>query len=102
LKHISNVERRIFGAMTVILDESIGNITNVLKRRSLYESSLIIIASDNGAEARGGVGSNYPLRGTKGSLFEGSMRVHALVRSPRIPITMRGSEYNGLFHVTDW
>jgi arylsulfatase A-like enzyme len=38
----------------------------------------------------------------KGQLWEGGVRVHALVRSPFLPEEMRGTSYDGLFHVTDW
>lgn len=43
-----------------------------------------------------------PLRGKKGSLFDGGIRGAAFVWGEMIPATRRGTEYAGLMHVTDW
>ena len=56
--------------------------------------------SDNGAAAAGG--SNWPLRGAKGGVWEGGVRTRALVTGPLVPINVRGSSYKGLFHASDW
>ena len=37
-----------------------------------------------------------------GSLFEGGVRVDAFVYSTKIPESLRGTEYQHLFHVSDW
>eukprot|EP00622_Pseudochattonella_farcimen_P004689 FR740128.1.p1 GENE.FR740128.1~~FR740128.1.p1 ORF type:complete len:322 (+),score=33.05 FR740128.1:77-967(+) len=89
--------------MTLLMDEAIKNMTSALATHGLYDSTLIIIASDNGANPMvSAAGSNWPLRGVKGWLWEGGLRVNAVVRSHKIPIEVRGSTYDGLFHVTDW
>lgn len=56
-----------------MLDESIGNITAALKRNELWENTLFIFSSDNGAptQSTGDVGCNYPYRGKKATLWEG-------------------------------
>ena len=103
LSHIPYHERRVFGAMTIILDDAVGEVVADLKTNSLYDETLIVIASDNGANPlSGSSGSNWPLRGMKGEYFEGGVKVHALVRSPLLSKELRGTAYNGLFHVTDW
>ena len=84
-----------------MLDAAVGNLTAALERNSLTDTTLLIIASDNGGEARVS-GNNFPLRGSKGDLFEGGIRVHALLRSSKIPKEMRGTSFGGIFHVTDW
>ena len=103
ISHIRNTQRRMHAGMTIVLDDSVGEVISALKENDMYEDSLIILASDNGANptVQGG-GSNWPLRGKKGDFFEGGIRVHAVVRSPAIPLKLRGGSYNGLFHCTDW
>ena len=56
-----------------MLDEAVGKVTAALKRKELWESTLFIYSSDNGGgtTARGLVGTNYPYRGLKGTLWEG-------------------------------
>jgi arylsulfatase B/arylsulfatase I/J len=103
LAHITYHERRVFGAMTTVLDDAVGEVVEDLKAQDMYDETVMVIASDNGAMSlKGSSGSNWPLRGMKGQSWEGGMRVHALVRSPSLPNEMRGTSYDGLFHVTDW
>ena len=48
------------------LDESVGRTVAALKKAKMLENSIIIFASDNGAQTEGlleNFGSNYPLRG---------------------------------------
>ena len=65
--------RMNFQAQTTITDEVFEMIVNELKALELWENTLVVFASDNGADAI--AGDNSPLRGAKGSLFEGGVRV---------------------------
>jgi len=67
------------------LDWSTGEIIKTLKDLDLDDNTLIIFTSDNGSTGRNG-GSNVPLRGRKGTTWEGGMRVPCVMRWPgKIP-----------------
>ena len=47
--------------------------------------------------------SNYPRRGGKHLLYDGGVRVSALLHAPRLlPKSTRGTKYNQLMHAVDW
>ena len=84
-----------------VLDRSVEAMYNAFKRTGVVDNTYILFASDNGGCPAGG-GRNYPLRGTKGSLFEGGVRVEAFIHSAKLPSAIRGSSYANIFHVSDW
>ncbi len=49
LEGIPNKERKVFGAMTCFLDEVVANLTAALQERGLWNSTIFVYASDNGA-----------------------------------------------------
>ncbi len=65
--------------MVEILDEGVGAAISTLKRLGLYENTMVLFFSDNGAVSRG---SNGILRGFKSSVWEGGHRVPAIVQWP--------------------
>ncbi len=107
--------RRLFAASVTHMDDGIGQIIDALERTGKRENTLIIFISDNGGqfswhsmtEYHGNyadkphvvLGNNYPLRGWKGQLYEGGIRVPALVNWP-------GQLEPGIIdfpvHVSDW
>nr|XP_002733876.1 PREDICTED: arylsulfatase B-like [Saccoglossus kowalevskii] len=91
--------RRKYAAMATCMDEGIGNVTNALKQRGMWDNTVFIFVSDNGAQFPTG-GRNWPLRGGKGSVFEGGIRVVSFVTSPLIERPQRSS--NEMIHLTDW
>ena len=70
-----------------------------LKANNLYENTIIVFTTDNGGAVNSG-GNNWPLRGTKGTLFEGGTRAIGFVHSPLLRRTGYRSQH--LMHAVDW
>lgn len=69
-----------YGAVVECVDWSVDVLMHELNRLGLEENTLVIFTSDNGSRARDKGGSNDPLKGRKGTTWEGGMRVPCVMR----------------------
>ena len=85
------------------MDDCIGDVIGALKASKKWDNTLVIFSSDNGApNAKNVRNRNFPLRGFKTQIFEGGVKVPAIVSGGVVPERARGSESMKLYHVTDW
>lgn len=77
-------DRQTYAAMAERMDFNIGRILGALEDAEIDKTTLVFFISDNGGNTRSGGASNSPLRGWKGQVFEGGVRVAAGVRWPGV------------------
>lgn len=76
-----------YAAMISDLDEHVGTVLARLKKYNLQNNTIVIFTSDNGPTFTGGVDYKFfqsagSLKGLKGSVYEGGLRVPLIVKWP--------------------
>jgi arylsulfatase A-like enzyme len=121
-KRCDKSKRRVYCCMTMELDDAVGSLYNLLHSVGMWNNTLIIATTDNGGMVSftrtdyktpldpnnpyslpfpGSLGSNYPLRGSKTTLFEGGVRATAFISGGALHPSERGSTYGELSHSVD-
>lgn len=87
----------IYGDWVEEVDWSVGQVLDTVRELSLAARTLVFFTSDNGGTARG---RNTPLRGYKGSTWEGGMRVPTIAWWPgKIPAGTSTGAVTGMIDI---
>ena len=81
--------RKNYCSLVYSMDASISSTISKLESLNMWDNTLLIFFSDNGNAQV--IGSSYPLRGIKGTFFEGGIRTPAIVSGGILPAAMEGT-----------
>jgi len=79
--------RATYLGMVTGVDDTLKQVTEALKAKGMYDNTVIIFTSDNGAEYQ--AGSNGNLRGSKTTFYEAGIKVPGFIHSPLITASGR-------------
>ena len=80
--HVEPKGRRTYCAMLDCLDQNVGRLIAKLKANGQYDDTVILFLNDNGGSVETVHALNAPFWGTKGTFYEGGIRVPMFVHAP--------------------
>ena len=98
-------DTRAYCAMIVMFDESLANVSCAVDRLGWQDDTLLVVMTDNGGANNQISGSNFPLSGGKGNIWNGGMLGNAFISSPRLVPRGSGEShyvFAALAHMVDW
>ena len=99
--NIQDEDRQIYCGMMRCIDTSVEGMMAAVSDIGQYSNTLFVASGDNGGAPKNG-GYNYPLRGSKGTLFEGGIRQNSWIWGAMLPSQVVGTTYYDQLHITDF
>jgi len=87
------------------MDFALKKLVRALKSTDQHRTTVLIFLSDNGAKyediTKESDGYNFPLKGYKGTLYEGGTKIPGFIYSKLLSQSVVGTRFNGLMHMVD-
>ncbi len=95
---MSDGNRKHFAALVSAVDDGVGKILDAVKSEGLEKDTIIVWVSDNGGNETAGA-DNGVLRGGKGNVFEGGIRVPGMIYQQGV---LEGRKFSKQISAHDW
>ena len=82
VESIAEPRRRTYAAMVTSLDDGVGEVSALLDELEVSDRTMVFFLSDNGGPTPANASDNSPLRATKGTVYEGGVRVPFVIAWP--------------------